>query len=175
MTTNDIMEELSRDFIMTIAHNKGFFNYHGRDYGTDLMIRKAIKRNENGRGRYLTTGRAIDVQLKAVTENWVTYLENSIKYTLEVKNYNDLIVRSKEEGGGLIPLILIVFIVPLDSKKWVECQSDGIITRKEAYWYQVQPNAEISNNAKTITIEISKNNKVNTELFPNLFNTLWEL
>jgi len=174
MTSNDIMEEISRDFIMTIAHNKGYFNLSGRDYGTDLLIRKAIRRTDNGKNRYLTSGKGIDIQLKAVSEDWVTYLENSIKYTLEVKNFNDLIERAKEEGGAIIPLILIVFVVPSDTNNWVEAQQDGVIIRKEAYWYQIQPELDYSSNTSNVTIEIPKINKVNAELFPNLFVTLWE-
>lgn len=173
MTANDIMEELSRDFILTIAHNKGYFSHEGRDYGTDLQIRKAIKRNENKKGRYLTSGKAIDIQLKAVSEDWVTYLENSVKYTLEVKNYNDLVERARE-GGYLIPLILIVFVVPSDMSKCVNSLPDGMITRKEAFWFQLPSDAEFSTNATSVTIEIPKTNKVNTELFPNLFSTLWD-
>jgi hypothetical protein len=168
------MEELSRDFIMTIAHSRGFFNFNGRDYGTDLLIRQAIKRANNGRSRYLTTGKGIDIQLKAVSEDWISYLDKSVKYTLEIKNYIDLIERAKEEGGAIIPLILIIFIVPSDSNKWVEMQQDGILLRKEAYWYQISPDKEIPSNKTNITIEIPKANKVNAELFPNLFVTLWE-
>jgi hypothetical protein len=167
------MEELSRNFVLTLAHNKGYFNYEGLDYGTDLQIRKAIRRRENGRARYLTSGRAIDVQLKAVSEEGVTYLEKSIKYTLEVKNYNDLVQRAKEQGGDLIPLILIVFVVPPDTDKWVECLNDGVIIRKEAYWYLLPSNSEYSENSSSVTIEIPKANKVTAELFPNLFSTLW--
>lgn len=173
MTTNDIMEELSRDFILTIAHNKGYFNHDGRDYGTDLQIRKALKRRENGKSRYLTSGKAIDVQLKAVSEDWVNYLEHSVKYTLEVKNYNDLVTRAREDGA-LIPLVLIVFIVPSDISQCVGCLPDGIITRKEAFWYQLPSDTELSTNKTSVTIEIPKLNKVNTELFPNLFSTLWD-
>ena len=173
MTANDIMEELSRDFILTIAHNKGYFSHDGRDYGTDLHIRKAIRRKENGKGRYLTSGKSIDVQLKAISEDWVTYLENSIKYTLEVKNYNDLVERANE-GGALIPLILIVFVVPSDMSQCVDCLPDGIITRKEAFWFQLPPDTVNSNNSTSVTIEIPKMNRVNTELFPNLFSTLWD-
>ncbi len=167
------MEELSRDFILTIAHNKGYFNHDGRDYGTDLQIRKSLKRTQNGKGRYLTSGKSIDVQLKAVSEDWISYSENSIKYRLEVKNYNDLVERAKEDGA-LIPLILIVFIVPSDMTKCVESLQDGIITRKEAFWYQLPSNLERSSNTSSVTIEIPKTNKVNTELFPNLFSTLWD-
>ncbi len=173
MTQNDIIEELSKDFILTLAHNKGFFNHDGRDYGTDLQIRRAIPRKQKNKSRYLSSGKAIDIQLKAVSENRITYLQNSIKYPLEVKNYNDLIERARE-SGKIIPLILIVFIVPSDPSQYVACLPDGIITRKEAFWYQVPPNANLSPNDNTVTIEIPTINRVNTELFPNLFSTLWD-
>ena len=172
MTANDIMEELSRDFILTIAHNKGFFSLDGRDYGTDLHIRKAIRRKENGKGRYFSSGKQIDIQLKAVSANYVNYLENSVKYTLEVKNYNDFVERANE-GGALIPFVLIVVVLPSDISQYVDCLPDGIIIRKEAFWYQLPTEKTFSKNKTSVTIEIPKTNRVNTELFPNLFSTLW--
>lgn len=112
------------------------------------------------------------MQLKAVSENYITYSKDSIKYVLEVKNYNDLIERAKE-SGNLIPLILIVFIVPTDQKKWIESVPDGLITRKEAYWFNLTNESKSSSNSTNITIEIPIKNKVDIDLFPNLFSTLW--
>lgn len=51
MTSNDIMEAISKDYILAIAHNSGFINFQGRDYGTDLTIRKAVLRTTDGRNR----------------------------------------------------------------------------------------------------------------------------
>jgi hypothetical protein len=42
----------------------------------------------------------------------------TIKYKLEVKNYNDLISRKNEDN--YIPLILILFIFPNEPKDWLQ-------------------------------------------------------
>lgn len=179
MTTNDKMEELSRDFIMTIAHNTGYFNCSGRDYGVDLMIRKSRgRRKQSSSGsRYLTSGKAVDIQLKATREKSITYLSDTIKYQFEVKNYNDLVDRLKEneqEGSSLIPLILIIFILPNDESKWVNYIPDGVVSRKEAYWYIVPDDIDYSSNSSGITIEIPQMNRIEGDFFDTLFSTLWK-
>jgi len=172
MTTNDKMEELSRNFILAIAHNRGYFDYNGRDYGTDLLIRKSLKRLENRKQRYLSSGKAIDVQLKSVFERNVEYKVDVIKYKLEVKNYNDLVTRANE-NGATIPMVLVVYVIPDDELKWIKCQNDGTLLKKEAYWYILPPNSEYSKNTSKVTIEIPLTNRIDEELFPNLWNTLF--
>jgi Domain of unknown function (DUF4365) len=173
MTSNDIMEAISKDYILAIAHNNGFINFQGRDYGTDLTIRKAVPRTTEGRNRYLTSGKAIDVQLKAISEDGLSFQEQIVKFKLKTKNFNDLVERS-QDNGHLIPLILVVFVLPSDRTKWVECIEDGLVIRRAAYWYQVLPNTPFSNNAESVTIDIPIVNKVNTQFFSNLFNQLWQ-
>ena len=172
MTRNDKMEELSRDYVLTIAHNKGFFDYNGRDYGTDMLIRKALRRQENKRTRYLSSGKAVDVQLKSVLEHNVTYSGDIVKFTLEVKNYNDLVDRSNE-NGATIPLILVVYIIPSDENDWVKCTSDGTLLKKEAYWYRLPSGTSRSGNTTSVTIDIPQGNRVTEEFFPNLWTSLF--
>lgn len=174
MTTNHKMEHISRDYILTLAHNKGYYNSESMDYGTDLMIRKAmIRRKISGGKRYLTSGKAIDVQLKAIHEKGITYLPNSIKYVFEVKNYNDLINRANETGA-VIPMVLILFVLPDNELTWVSCTMGDLIIKKEAYWFRIPQTSIISSNKSNITIEIPKINKVNENLFPYLFSILFE-
>lgn len=113
MKETDIMEEISKSYLEVIANRNGYFNSIHRDYGTDLTIRKA--RLCPTRKRYLTTGKAIDIQVKAVTEPYIRdysdTTKNQIKYDLEVKNYNDLVDRANE-NGSVIPLLLAVFVMP---------------------------------------------------------------
>ncbi len=94
MTDTIVMEELSRTYLETIANGTGYFNSIARDYGTDLTIRKANYCPHNR--RYLTIGKSVDIQVKAVTERYVKGINDvdsaDIKYALEVKNYNDLIL-----------------------------------------------------------------------------------
>ncbi len=170
MTELDKMEELSKRYLEIIANNTGYFNSTSRDYGTDLTIRKA-KYCPN-RKRLLTTGKALDIQLKAVTEKYVSDLNNpssaTIKYVLEVKNYNDLIDRANE-NGLIIPLLLVVFIMPDKKADWVELIADELILRKCAYWYQIPINSVYSPNKTTVTIKIPKSNKISMDFYIDQF------
>lgn len=173
MTETDIMEELSKGYLEVIANRSGYFNAIQRDYGTDLTIRKANVCAT--RKRYLTTGKAIDIQVKAVSENYIFDYEDTtkknIKYDLEVKNYNDLIDRANEKGA-YIPLILAVFIIPADKSKWIEINSEELLVRKCAFWYQIPVGASPSTNAATKRIYIPKTNRINLDFYDNQFSAL---
>ncbi|WP_448607182.1 DUF4365 domain-containing protein [Paenimyroides ceti] len=173
MTETDVMEELSKGYLEVIANRSGYFNAIQRDYGTDLTIRKA--KVCDTRKRYLTTGKAIDIQVKAVSENYITDYEDpnktNIKYDLEVKNYNDLIDRANEKGA-YIPLILAVFIIPSDKTKWIEINSDELLVRKCAFWYQIPIGAPHSNNKTSVRIEIPKSNRISLDFYDNQFSAL---
>ena len=160
------MEELSKDYIMAIAHSIGYFNSESRDYGTDLTIRKVIK--ANGRSRYITSGRMIDFQVKAVTHRFFTETENEIKYDLEVKNYADLIDRF-EEKGALVPLILIVFIMPDNKDDRLRLEPHRLVLQRCAYWYRVNASSLRSENRSKIRITIPKTNLITSTFFPDIF------
>lgn len=173
MNETVIMEELSKSFLETIANSQGYFNSTSRDFGTDLTIRKANLCPT--RKRYLTGGKAIDIQIKAVSQKYVRYLnENTksfIKYDLETKNYNDLIDRANE-NGAIIPLILAVFVIPDDKNDWISLSHEELIIRKCAFWYKVAPNTLYSINKQKIAIEIPKVNRIGLDFYSEIFNTL---
>lgn len=174
MTDKIIMEELSKTYLLTIANGSGYFNSSvSHDYGTDLTIRKAHYCPE--RKRVLTGGKSIDIQVKAVSEKYIKGLEDeeidSIKYALEVKNYNDLVDRSNE-NGIYMPLILCVFIIPNDKKDWYTLSSTELTIRKCAFWFQVPVGTTHSNNTDNITITIPKENIVCNEFYNKIFATL---
>ena len=173
MTETDIMEELSKGYLEVIASRSGYFNAFQRDYGTDLTIRKA--KVCPIRKRYLTTGKAIDIQVKAVLETYVIDYDDAsktnLKYDLEVKNYNDLVDRANEKGS-YIPLILAVFIIPHDKSKWIELASDELIVRKCAFWYPIPVGATHSTNTSSVRIEISKANRIALDFYDNQFSAL---
>lgn len=170
MTQNEVMEELSRDYILTLAHCKGYYAFDGRDHGVDLTIRYADRRSENGKGRYMTSGRCVDIQLKAVGERYINYNNSSIGYALEAKNFNDLVER---RGDIYTPLILIVFVVPDDANTWVESVKEGVLSRKEAYWFMPGIGSPKTPNTSKTTISISSDNKLGKNFFPELFKQLF--
>ena len=173
MTEQDIMEELSKGYLEMIANRNGYFNFCGRDYGTDLMIRKA--RACTTRKRYLTQGKAIDIQVKATLDHNVRHLTDAskpyVKYDLEAKNYNDLIDRS-QENGAFIPLFLVVFILPQERSAWMRLTPEELIVKKCAYWYQIHGGAKQSDNSSTVTITIPKGNIISADFYDSLFQML---
>lgn len=173
MTETDKMELLSINYLEVIANHSGYFNQNGKDYGTDLSIRKASYSSE--KNRIFTTGKAVDIQVKSVSEKNVEDFGNdsstSIKYDLEVKNYNDLVRRS-QRTGTLIPLMLAVFILPNDLQKWLSVNPEELIVRKCAFWYEIEETASLSKNQYTQRIVIPKENRITEKFYDKIFDSL---
>lgn len=173
MTDNIIMEEISKTYLETIANGNGYFNSVARDYGTDMTIRRAnycpVKK------RYLTIGKSVDLQIKAVSEKYVEGINDptatEIKYVLEAKNYNDLITRANE-GGICMPLYLCVVVLPNDKTNWYSLNTDELIIRKCAFWYQVPDGAAETKNTTSISISIPKSNVISESFYDDIFNSL---
>ena len=167
------MEELYKSYLEAIANRAGYFNCVSRDFGTDLTIRKANLCPN--RKRYLTSGKAIDIQIKAVSEKYIfdydNQLKDFIKYDLEVKNYNDLVDRVKE-NGSYIPLILAVFIMPSDKDNWITLRPEELILKKCAFWYKIPFDTDHSTNSEKVRIEIPKKNRITMDFYNQQFSIL---
>lgn len=173
MTDNIIMEEISKTYLETIANGKGYFNSVARDYGTDMTIRRANYCST--KKRYLTIGKSVDLQIKAVSEKYVEGINDpkatTIKYVLEAKNYNDLVTRANE-GGICMPLYLCVVILPDDKINWYSLNTNELIIRKCAFWYQVPDGAVETKNTVSVTIHIPKSNVISESFYDDIFNSL---
>lgn len=151
LTDEHIKELLSRAYVQAIAASCGL-NLSGKsefDYGIDgtltsIKIRKTKKNN-----RKVETGFKLDFQLKSSVD--IEEVDkHTLKYDLEVKNYNDLI---DEEVGT--PRILILYKLPRDKKKWVEVTENCMELRGPAWWCILKGEPE-SENKYTKTIYIPK-------------------
>lgn len=171
MTNEQIKEELSNRFIGILAANKGFtLDKPERDIGVDYILRKPTTyTTPNGKTRYTYDGRFIDLQLKSTTENSIIDNGQFIKFDLEAKTYNDLVVR---QANGVAPLVLILFVLPIDPNTWVEIDPSEIKLRKHAYWFIPPIGSEQTNNEHSIRIEISKGNMLGIDCFDNIHNLL---
>lgn len=175
MTDTIIMEELSKNFLLTLAAGSGYMHSDiSYDYGTDVTIRKA--NFALGRRRMFTSGKTLDIQIKAVSEKYVIGLNDNtsshIKYDLEVKNYQDLIDRANE-GGSIVPLILCVFIIPDDKSTWFSITPTELTIRKCAFWYNVPPGLTYPKNESQIRIKIPKDNLVCNDFYNKIFTSLF--
>ncbi|MGA6118716.1 DUF4365 domain-containing protein [Sphingobacterium anhuiense] len=171
MTTDHIKEHLSGHFTGILASNRGYsIDKPGTDYGIDYQVRKRTIINIDGNDRYLQDGRYIDLQLKCTTENSVTIDHESIKYDLEVKNYNDLIHRRKE---GLVPLVLILFVLPAERSNWVNLNDDGVLLGRSAYWFRPDIEEDFTQNVSTKRIIIPNENKLGVNCFDDFYTEFY--
>ncbi len=167
MTENEIKEELSRSYVKSVANFLGYkIEIPERDHGTDCRVIEVTKMNRGNNMRYQESGRKIDIQLKATTEESVEIEGDFIKYDLEAKTYNDLIFRLK----GVNFLVLIVFILPKNKKDWVSCLDDELILRKNAFWFLLSDIDDETDNKSSIRIKIPLKNRFSFDSIQQLFD-----
>lgn len=166
LTEEHIKEAISQKFIELIASNNGFGTDKPiQDYGTDLSISEKDFRLVNEKKILYDTGRELKIQLKSTTEKSITIEKGIIKYDLDIKAYNDLIIRK----AAKTPLILLLFILPNDRGKWVNITENELIARKCAYWYLPDEQDKLTENKSSKRISISVNNIFNNEALIYLF------
>lgn len=173
MTIEQIKEQLSNRFVGILAANRGFaIDKPEVDLGIDYQLKKIFNYTlPNGKNRLSVDSRYIDIQLKATTENTIVEEQDSIKYDLEAKTYNDLIHRLK---NGIAPLILILFVLPSDQNDWVDIDETELKIRRNAYWYIPTDNSDFTENEYRIRVTIPKTNRLGIDCFNNLHQQLYQ-
>jgi hypothetical protein len=96
----------------------------------------------------------IELQVKCTSQDVLE--ENSLKYPLKMKNYNDLIIEC------IVPRYLVILVVPKNSDDWLVHSENSLSLKHCAYWYTLENLSLISNTA-SITIEIPRVNLFNAE------------
>lgn len=173
MTIEQIKEQLSNRFVGILAANRGFaIDKPEIDLGIDYQLKKIFNYTlPNGKNRLSVDSRYIDIQLKATTENTIVEEQDSIKYDLEAKTYNDLIHRLK---NGIAPLILILFVLPSDQNDWVDIDETELKIRRNAYWYIPTDNSDFTENEYRIRVTIPKTNRLGIDCFNDLHQQLYQ-
>ncbi|MFD0963096.1 DUF4365 domain-containing protein [Pseudofulvibacter geojedonensis] len=169
MTEEQIKEELSNNFIGIIASYSKYKITKPTDTGgVDFSITYDVTYDKDGDGstRYIQSGDYIEVQLKATTDSSVIVNSSHIKYDLEAKTYNDLIMRKKLANA---PLFLILFILPINRNDWVEVRNEEISLKKYAYWFIPDDDAKKTDNTSRIRISIPVKNKVDLNTIEDWF------
>jgi len=176
MTEELMKEQLSRTFVEAIARRNGYIIGRGEiDMGVDLTIQEIDYEVLNGKRMYFTEGKGIDIQLKATTTKNAFVKDGIIKYDLEVKNYNSIIRRfnfRKVTNKGN-PLILILFVLSKDSRRWLVVTKKYVKLRKKAFWYCINNVEPISTNKRTVRIEIPIDNQIDLTTFPMLMKKFY--
>ncbi len=170
MTEELIKESFSIKYLETLATYNGYTTeWPGKDFGRDLTINEISTRTQNGKARFIETGRTLKIQAKATTENSIEDdNDTSFKYDLEAKTFNDLIFRNNQNSR---PLILFVFILPSDKNQWMELNDDNLLLRKHGYWFVPDTSEVETTNTATKRITINKANKFTLTTIQQLMNT----
>ncbi len=127
LTDQHIAESLSRAYVRAIAGRAGL-NLATReyDYGVDGSFDEVVVRQS----RRVESGFSLSFQLKASTQ-W-QLKDRQVVYDLEVKTYNDLILRRSMRAAT--PCILILLALPPDPKQWLICEETELRLQGTCYW-----------------------------------------
>ena len=170
MTEEQIKEELSNNYIGALACYKGFLLTKPKDIGgVDFSLTRALTYTDPlGYKRFIQDGRHIEIQMKSTTWARVDDYPDAVGYNLESKTYNDLVYRNVNIRAT--PLILVLFVLPKETEKWIEVNDSSLMLRHSAYWYLPEKTAQWTNNVSSIKIKIPKENRFAVDTWPNLFN-----
>jgi hypothetical protein len=166
---NTVKELLSRSFLGLAVNRAGFIVSRDEvDFGTDVTLKAVDWIHENGRSRYRGRGVSIEVQLKATSERHIEIADGTLKYDLEVKNYNDLVARR----GSVVPLVLALYILPDDPTLWLSLAETELTLRKCGYIWRPGPEDAPSRNEYSKTIAIPLSSRIDDGTFHELFEEL---
>lgn len=165
LTDQHIAEDLSRAYVQAIAAKAGVnFSTRVHDYGVDGTFHPIRIVNS----RRVEAGFPLDFQLKA-SKNW-TMNEEHIGYDLEVKTYNDLILRRNTSGAT--PCILILLCLPGDPQEWLEISEEQLLLRRCCYWHYLV--GDLTENTETIRVRIPDAQRLTSESLLSLLQQVKE-
>jgi hypothetical protein len=154
LTNQHIAESLSRAYVRAIAGRAGLnLAVREYDYGVDSSFDEVMVRQN----RRVESGFSLSFQLKASTQ-WQLN-DAQVVYDLEVKTYNDLILRRSMRTAT--PCILILLALPSDSMQWLICEETQLRLQGTCYWEYLS--GSLSENRQSVRIRIPRSQRLNPE------------
>lgn len=92
----------------------------------------------------------VEVQLKCTARQLLT--EDSVRFPLEIKNYNDLRLET------IVPRILMVVLVPDDVESWLEQTEEQLALRHCGYWSSLAGQPE-TDNMTSVTVSLPRSQR----------------
>jgi hypothetical protein len=92
----------------------------------------------------------LDVQLKATSA--ADLKEESLIFSLDVKNYNDLRAAKRQN-----PIVLVVLVLPGDQAEWLVNDENSLVAKNSCYWTSLKGALATTNKTK-ITVHIPRSN-----------------
>lgn len=163
LTEQHIAEALSRAYVRAIAGRAGLnLAIREYDYGVDGSFDEVVIRQN----RRVESGFSLSFQLKASTQ-WQIDADQVI-YDLEVKTYNDLILRRTMRTAT--PCILILLALPADPTQWLICEESELRLQGTCYWDYLS--GSLSQNKQSVRIRISRSQRLTPESLLTLIESV---
>ncbi|EHQ36087.1 DUF4365 domain-containing protein [Methanoplanus limicola] len=150
MNINQQKEQFSRAYVRAVATVAGFslFEPSVDDDSIDLSIAE-----RGGRGSIRSP--RIDLQLKCTSQNLIS--GDGIRFSLPIKNYNDLRPENVQ-----VPRILLVLVVPDEIERWIDQTEEKLSMYHCGYWESLRGLPDTSNE-KNVTVNIPKSQQFTVE------------
>lgn len=157
MTEAQIKEAISKEFLRILANGHGFkVSEPPTDHGVDMVVTPVTIRATATGSRYLDSPHKLDFQLKATTPASIIDGPDDIRYDLESKTFNDLVVRRDE----FLPLHLILVVLDLAPPACISIDAAQLSIMGKAFWYLPDEHAVETTNAYRTRITIPKANQL---------------
>jgi hypothetical protein len=137
------------------------------DHGVDLTLKEVKKFIHKDKVRYMNSGKAIDLQLKCTTDKSVSIKNGAVEFNLEVKNFNDLVLRQRKKE--IIPMFLLVVILPENPELWYESSFEKLILSAKRLWFRPEKGTTLSQNKQKVSIKIPVEQTATPKFFASVF------
>jgi hypothetical protein len=136
-------QQFSFAYIKAIASTAGFkMDYVSIDDDSiDVILSASGDDQDYGRAK-------VDIQVKCTESEHI--VGGDIRYSLKLKNYEDLSVPRDEL---LVPRILVVVLVPKEVSQWLSQTGEELVMKKCAYWCSLEDFGETENIAN-VTVSL---------------------
>ena len=149
-------EQFSVAYIQAIAAQAGL--NHSKDAVDDDSV--DVRISGKGFANAIIRNPKIEIQLKCTSQDVIK--GDVIRFPLKLKNYDDL--RGEDVA---VPRYLMVLVVPENVDNWTHFTNNALILFNNCYWASLRYEAE-TKNTKTVTIEISVEQKLTTKSLKKL-------
>lgn len=168
MTEEDMKEAVSLAYVKAICGLAGY--NHGsdcKDYGFDITVKHVkIRSRGEGRGRRVESGFNLDIQVKASCNCRID--GDQLVFSLENKNYNDLV-----DGDIGTKRILVVLWLPKD-EDWHVQTPESLMLKKCAYWKYMEGMPAVPDTNSRTVVRIPLNNVFSIEKLTSLMEKIRE-
>ena len=158
MDINQQKEQFSNAYIQAVASVAGYSLYRPDvdDDSVDLGIAA-----RGGTGPILSP--RLELQLKCTSREILD--SASVKYPLNLKNYNDLRINT------LVPRILVVVLVPDNLNEWLQQSEQELCMRYCGYWVSLRGQPE-TRNTTAVTVELPRLNQFTVEALRSIIGRI---